>query len=79
MTHTVTGMVIATKRHGTTYYGNPIVSVCLDTDPSHWLRISDNADLVYGIGNREYRDTPHTFRLTRAGRLSGYACPAEEI
>jgi hypothetical protein len=68
---TTTGKVTATKTHGHTTYGNPLMSVQLDTYPGEWFRISDNAGLVYAIENREYRETPHTFELTRAGRLSG--------
>lgn len=66
---TVTGRVTGIKRHGHTYYGNPMMSVQLDG--GEWYRISDNAGIVYGIENPEYRDAPHVFELTRAGRLSG--------
>ena len=76
MSNTVTGRVTAIKRHGTTYYGNPTLSVQLDTMPGVWLRISDNAGLVYGIANSEYANTPHTYDLTRSGRLSGIVRPA---
>lgn len=75
----ITGTVGRTERIGMTYYGNPIYRVYLDAvaaDGSDWsgiYRISDNASIVYGIENTEYREEAHTFRLTRAGRLSGYA------
>lgn len=69
---TITGRVTAVKRHGVTYYGNPTMSIQLDTTgPLVWWRISDNAGIVYGIENSEYRDTPHTYDVTKAGRLSG--------
>lgn len=68
---TVTGKVTAIKRHGHTVYGNPMVSVQLDTRPGDWFRISNDAVIVYGIENREFRETPHVFELTRAGRISG--------
>jgi hypothetical protein len=34
------------------------------------IRIQNDAGLVYGIENSEYRDEPHAFALTRAGRIS---------
>lgn len=68
---TITGRVVRVIRHGHTVYGNPMISVVLDTDEwgeSH--RVSNDASIVYGIENREFQDTPHTFALTRAGRIS---------
>ena len=94
MTKTVTGRVTGVKRHGVTYYGNPIMSVTIEpvaltpgavhSNGVPWLpsdgpmtfRISDNAGIVYGIENPEYRDIPHTFTVTKAGRLSGMVRPA---
>lgn len=72
---TVTGLVIATKRHGNTINGNPMISVTLGTptqgfNGTETFRISNDSSLVYGIENREYRDTPHVFVLTRNGRIS---------
>jgi len=70
-TKTLTGTVARVIRHGHTVYGNPIMSIVLDGDEwgaSH--RISDNASMVYEIENPEFRDDPHTFALTRAGRIS---------
>ena len=72
----VTGTVERVERHGHTVYGNPIMSVYLAAtsvdgqDQSGLYRISNNASIVYGIENPEYRETPHTFALTRAGRIS---------
>ena len=72
----ITGTVARVERIGHTAYGNPIKRVYLDaravdgTDWSGIYRISDNAALVYAIENAEYRDEPHTFALTRAGRVS---------
>ena len=71
MANTIAGKVVHVKRHGHTVYGNPIISVSLDTDGyGQWHRISDNASLAYAIENAEYRDVAHTFALTRAGRIS---------
>lgn len=70
---TITGKVVNVIRHGHTYYGNPTMSVQLDTGETY--RISNNAGLVYGIENREFRDEPHTFALTRAGRISHVVKP----
>jgi hypothetical protein len=73
---TITGTVLYTEHHGPTMYGNPMVSVHLvspevDGVSEHGTyRISDNASIAYGIDNAEYRDTAHTFALTRAGRIS---------
>jgi hypothetical protein len=70
-THTVTGTVVRVIRHGHTLYGNPTMSIVLEGDP--WgvtRRIQDNAGLVYEIENREYREGPHMFALTRSGRIS---------
>lgn len=80
----ITGKVTAVHRQGHTVYGNPIMSVSLELTRPYvneygtWaegdsirLRISDNAGIVYGIGNPEYRDEAHTFELTRADRISG--------
>lgn len=77
---TVTGIVTDTKRHGHTHWGNPIMSVELSTPTAGypgrvWLRISNDSGLVYGIENREYRETPHTFAVTRAGRISHEVTP----
>lgn len=68
----VSGRVIKTRRHGHTYYGNPIISITLDSHPHEWFRISDNSMLVYGIENPEYKLHSHDFKLTKAGRISGY-------
>lgn len=77
--NTITGTVEKVIRHGHTVYGNPIMSVILalkgnDSIDGHLtVRISDNASLVYAIENAEFRETPHTFVLTRAGRISHVA------
>ena len=75
---TVTGIVARVIRHGPTYYGNPIKSAILNVESSdsstghefREYRISDNASLVYEIENPEFRETPHTFVLTGAGRIA---------
>lgn len=69
---TVTGLVIGTQRHGATVWGNPMMSVTLSTPTApETFRISNDSGLVYGIDNPEYRNEPHVFSLTRAGRISG--------
>lgn len=67
--NTVTGRVTGVKRHGHTIWGNPMMSVQIDG--GEWYRISNDAGIVYGIENAEYRDTQHVFDLTGAGRISG--------
>lgn len=73
---TVTGRVLYTERHGHTVYGNPMISAHIvgpevDGVSEHaTYRLSDNASLVYAIENPEYKKAPHTFALTRAGRIS---------
>jgi hypothetical protein len=71
---TITGRVIRTIRHGHTAYGNPMMSVVMEGANrligEYPYRISDNASLVYEIENAEFRAEPHTFALTRAGRIS---------
>ena len=72
----ITGTVGRVERIGHTVYGNPIMRVYVEgtsaegRDWSGVYRISDNASMVYGIENPEYRNEPHTFALTRAGRIS---------
>ena len=71
---TITGLVIDTKRVSTSAYGNPAYEVTISsategTDGIVTLRTMDNAGVAYCIGNSEYRDTPHIFHLTRAGRI----------
>lgn len=74
----ITGKIERTERIGHTVYGNPIYRVYLNgtaadgTDWSGIYRVSDNAAIVYGIENPEYREEAHTYQVTRAGRLSGY-------
>jgi hypothetical protein len=72
---TITGRVISTERHGHTIYGNPMISLTLapifaSDGYTETYRISNDASLVYAIENSEYRNKPHTFALTRAGRIS---------
>jgi hypothetical protein len=66
--NTITGKITNVKRHGHTVYGNPMVSVQIDG--GDWYRVSYDSGLVYGIENPEFRETPHVFALTRAGRIS---------
>lgn len=67
MVDTVTGRVTATKHASTSMYGNPAYCVTLDNGETY--RTMDNAMLAYGITNPEYREQPHVFTLTRAGRI----------
>lgn len=72
----ITGKVTRVERLGHTMYGNPIHRIHVEAtsvdgkDQSGIYRISDNASLVYAIENAEFRDTEHTFALTKAGRIS---------
>lgn len=68
---TITAKVVRVIRHGHTVYGNPMMSVVLDTEPDTQYRLSNNASLVYAIENPEFRERLHVFTLTRAGRISG--------
>ena len=79
---TVTGRVDKVIRHGATLNGNPTMSVVLtvsaidgipaeSTSPTTvWLQ--NDSGLVYGIENAKFRETDHTFTLTKAGRINGY-------
>lgn len=82
MTTSVIGTVTRVQRLGHTVYGNPIMSVYVQTDDPATrgtYRISDNAGLVYEIDNPEYREAEHTFALTRAGRISHVIKPLCEV
>jgi len=86
---TITGIVIDTKRAGTSQYGNPAYDVTIriteiegiPVETSHeslatvTLRTMTNSGLAYEITNRNYKETPHTFALTRAGRISHVVKP----
>lgn len=75
MTNTITGIVTHTERVGTSVNGNPTYLVELrdDTAPdgsaysSH--RTMSDAMIAYAITNADYREQPHVFTLTRAGRI----------
>lgn len=73
----VSGLVIRVERAGISRNGNPTMRVTLSTPTEGYpgeatfLTTSDSM-LAYGIDNAEYRDRPHIFGLTRAGRLNGY-------
>lgn len=72
---TITGIVTRVERKGHTVYGNPIMVVGIEGENVGdygygRFRVSDNASLVYAIENPEFRETAHTFALTRAGRIS---------
>ena len=80
--YSVVGIVIDTKRVGTSQMGNPTYDVTLSTPTEPYpgqavFRTSSDSSLAYAIQNAEYRDTPHIFGLTRAGRLNGYSAPWE--
>ena len=71
--NTITALVISTKRVGTSRNGNPSYDVELGspTLPTGLVfRTQSDSSLAYEIGNAEYRDEPHTFALTRTGRIS---------
>lgn len=72
---TITGTVTRVERKGHTVYGNPIMVLSIEGEGIGdygygTFRVSDNASLVYAIENPEFREQPHTFALTRAGRIS---------
>lgn len=68
---TITGRVVGTRRAGTSRMGNPSFDVAIDTDYGvEILTTATNADIAYGITNRNYRDTPHTFVTDKRGRIT---------
>lgn len=69
---TVTGKIKRVERLGTSYYGNPYYMVAIETPAGEieLLRTSITAGINYAIGNAEYRDELHDFKLTAAGRVS---------
>jgi len=74
-TYTITGIVTYTKRVGTSVNGNPTYEVEIRDDHaaigeaySLHSTMSDSM-LAYAIDNPEYRNEPHVFTLTRAGRI----------
>lgn len=71
----VTGVVTATKRERNSVYGNPSYTVVIREASGREgiYRTSANVGLAYAITNAEFRDVPHEFGLTRAGRLNGYS------
>ena len=74
-TYTVTGIVTHTKRVGTSVNGNPTYEVEIRDDHAaigeaySLHRTMSDTMLAYAIENPEYRDAPHVFILTRAGRI----------
>lgn len=72
---TITGIVTHTERVGTSHYGNPayLVEIRDDSAPVGRAysphRTMSNALIAYAITNAEYRNAPHVFELTRAGRI----------
>jgi hypothetical protein len=80
---TITGLVLNTKRAGTSNYGNPSFDVTIrlteiegtPVTASHdelrtvTVRTQSNSGIAYGIQNPEYRDQAHVFTLTPAGRI----------
>lgn len=74
MTNTVTGKVTRVQTVGVSYYGNPTKRIAIEDengDVTTYLTSRD-AMIAYGIDNAEFRDEPHTFKLTKAGRINGY-------
>lgn len=79
MSHTITAKVIATEYASTSMYGNPAYWLTLqmrDGDTVR-LRTSDNVSFAYACTNADYRDSWHTYTLTRAGRIR-YAHPVAD-
>ena len=88
MLDTITGTVTKVTRHGHTINGNPMMSLHLMLSEPYvnawgtWnagdpivVRMSNDASLAYAIENSEYRESPHMFALTRAGRISHAVAP----
>lgn len=77
MSKSITGVVTATKRVGTSASGNPTFDVTIleanGRDSVH--RTVADSSLAYAIENSEYRDTTHEFGLDSAGHLDGTATP----
>ena len=69
---TITGVVTHVQRKGHTIYGNQIIIVVIKDEEGQYYthRISNNAGIVYEIENAEFKEYPHTFALTKAGRIS---------
>ena len=74
-TYTVTGIVTHTKRVGTSVNGNPTYEVEIRDDHAaigeaySLHRTMSDSMIAYAIENAEYRNEPHVFTLTRAGRI----------
>lgn len=74
-TYTITGIVTHTKRVGTSVNGNPTYEVEIRNDNAptgeaySLHRTMSDAMIAYAITNPEYRNEPHVFTLTRAGRI----------
>lgn len=75
MTNTVTGKVTRVQTVGVSQYGNPTKRVAIETEHGDTLifKTSVDSQIAYAIDNAEFRNEPHTFNLTRAGRINGYA------
>lgn len=72
---TITGIVTHTERVGTSVNGNPTFDVEIRNDHAaigeaySLHRTMSDTMLAYAIENPEYRNEPHVFILTRAGRI----------
>lgn len=75
MSYTITGIVTHTKRVGTSVNGNPTYEVELRDDHAavgeaySLHRTMSDSMIAYAIENPEYKNEPHVFILTRAGRI----------
>lgn len=71
---TITGKVTRVETVGASMYGNPTKRVAIEDEhgDTRTYLTSANAMIAYAIGNAEFRDEPHTFLLTKAGRINGY-------
>ena len=73
--YTITGIVTHTKRVGSSVNGNPTYEVEIRDDHAaigeaySLHRTMSDSMLAYAIENPEYKNEPHVFTLTRAGRI----------
>ena len=73
--YTITGTITHTKRVGTSVNGNPTYEVEIRDDHAvtgeaySLHRTMSDSMLAYAIENHEYKNEPHVFTLTRAGRI----------
>lgn len=70
--HSVVGTISAAERTGNTRNGNGKFRVTVSSPELGDLVLDTSPDssVAIGIGNREYRETPHRFILNKRGQIS---------